>query len=210
MVLFDEKVLRKIGFTETFVDLIWRLLSNNWYSVLINGQSHGFFHSTRGVKQGDPLSPALFILSAEVLSRALNALFEDGRFVGYGMPKWSTKINHLSYADDTIIFTSADRYSLKKIVSVLQAYETQSGQKINKEKSGFFMHQNAATTHKQLVEECTGISRGQFPLKYLGCPIFHARKRKIHYADLIQKVKSRLQALKGNMLSYGGKRSSYF
>uniref|UniRef100_A0A0V0GWG7 Putative ovule protein n=1 Tax=Solanum chacoense TaxID=4108 RepID=A0A0V0GWG7_SOLCH len=134
------KVLRKMGFTETFVDLIWRLLSNNWYSVLINGQSHGFFHSTRGVKQGDPLSSALFILSAEVLSRALNALFEDGRFVGYGMPKWSTKINHLSYADDAIIFTSADRYSLKKIISVLQAYETQSGQKINKEKSGFFMH----------------------------------------------------------------------
>ncbi|XP_049406079.1 uncharacterized protein LOC125869665 [Solanum stenotomum] len=155
-----------------------------------------FYLMKVGVKQGDPLSPALFILSAEVLSRVLNALFEDGRFVGYGMPKWSTKINHLSYADDTIIFTSADRYSLKKIVSVLQDYETHSEQKINKEKSGFFMHQNAAATHKQLVEEYTCISRGQFPMKYLGCPISHAKKRKIHYADLIQKVKSRLHAWK--------------
>ncbi|XP_049364489.1 uncharacterized protein LOC125829284 [Solanum verrucosum] len=84
---FLMKVLRKMGFTESFVDLIWRLLANNWYSVLINGQSHGFFHSTRGVKWGDPLSPALFILSAQVLSRALNALFEDSPFQGYGMPK---------------------------------------------------------------------------------------------------------------------------
>ncbi|XP_060182430.1 uncharacterized protein LOC132612110 [Lycium barbarum] len=49
--------------------------------------AHGFFHSTRGVKQGDPLSPALFIIAAEFLSRALNSLFDQPGFVGYGMPK---------------------------------------------------------------------------------------------------------------------------
>lgn len=51
---FLMKVLKKIGFSNVFVDLIWRLISNNWYSVLINGQAYGFFHSSRGVKQGDP------------------------------------------------------------------------------------------------------------------------------------------------------------
>lgn len=96
------KVLRKMGFSNSVVDLIWRLLANNYYSILLNGQSHGFFHSTRGVKQGDPLSPALFIISAEVLSRALNALIEDPQYVGYGLPKWSANINHLPFADDTI------------------------------------------------------------------------------------------------------------
>lgn len=101
---FLMKVLRKMGFSELIIDLIWRLISNNWYSMLINGQAHGFFHSTRGVKQGDPLSPSLFILSAEVLSRALHALFEDDQFVGYCLLKWSANLNHLTYADDTIIF----------------------------------------------------------------------------------------------------------
>lgn len=86
--------------------------------MLINGQSHGFFHSTRWVKQGDPLSPALFILPAEVLSRALNSLFEDDLFQGFWMPKWSANINHLAYADDTIIFASTNRYSLGKIMSI--------------------------------------------------------------------------------------------
>jgi len=84
---FLMKVLRKMGFDSRFTDMIWRLIANNYYSVLINGQSYGFFHSTRGVKQGDSLSPTLFILAAEVLSRALNSLFDDPQYVGYGLPK---------------------------------------------------------------------------------------------------------------------------
>nr|XP_016450038.1 PREDICTED: uncharacterized protein LOC107774897 [Nicotiana tabacum] len=112
-------VLRKIGFAECFINMIWNLISNNWYSVLINGQASGFFHSTKGVKKGDPLSPSLFILSSEVLSISLNKLFEDMRFKGFGMPKWTDPLNHLAYADDTIIFSSADPYSFRKIVEVL-------------------------------------------------------------------------------------------
>lgn len=54
---------------------------------MFNGQTHGFFQSTRGLKQGDPLSPTLFILSAEVLSRALNALHETNVYSGYRMPR---------------------------------------------------------------------------------------------------------------------------
>lgn len=68
-------VLENLGFFGGFIDVIWRLVANNWYSVLVNSLDHGFFHSTRGVKQGDTLSPSLFILSTEVLSRALTSLF---------------------------------------------------------------------------------------------------------------------------------------
>ncbi|XP_075079740.1 uncharacterized protein LOC142164978 [Nicotiana tabacum] len=81
-------------------------------------KSLGFFKSTRGVKEGDELSPALFILSAEVLSRSLNKLFEDKSFVGFGMPKWSDPLNHLTYDNDTIIFASVHPPSLSKIMEV--------------------------------------------------------------------------------------------
>lgn len=85
--LFLTKVLRHMGFGEVFIDMVFRLVSNNWYSVLLNGQANGFFKSSRGVKQGDPLSPTLFILAAEVLGRALDALFDNPNFIGFGMPK---------------------------------------------------------------------------------------------------------------------------
>ncbi|KAG5575266.1 hypothetical protein H5410_055400 [Solanum commersonii] len=85
----------------------------------------------------------------------------------------------------TDIFRMVQDYSLKRIVSILKKYEVQSGQKVNKEKNVFYLHQSASSTEKQLVEECIGISKGQFPLKYLSCPITHSRKRKDHYVELI-------------------------
>lgn len=91
--------------------------------MIINGQTFGFFHSTRGLKQGDPLSPTLFIIAAEVLARNLNHLFLDQDFKGFGVPKWSPEINHLSYADDTILFYSGHPNSMKKMMKVLRGYE---------------------------------------------------------------------------------------
>lgn len=66
---------------------------------------------------------ALFIISAEVLSRDLNAIMQDENYKGFGMTKWSDKINHLAYVDDTIIFTFADSTSLNMITSTLHEYE---------------------------------------------------------------------------------------
>ncbi|XP_059288913.1 secreted RxLR effector protein 78-like [Lycium ferocissimum] len=117
--LFLTKVLRHFGFCETLIDMVWRLVSNSWYLVLINSNSHGFIRSTRGVKQGDPLSPTLFILDTEVLARSLNSLHDKPQFSGYGLPKWSPHVNPLSYAYYTILFYSVEANSLRMIMKIL-------------------------------------------------------------------------------------------
>ena len=96
--------MRRFRFSERIIGIIVRLISNNWYSVLLNGKVFGFFKSSRGLKQGDPLSPTLFIIETEVLTRSLNSSFEDTNFKGFVMPKWTPQINHLSYVDHTILF----------------------------------------------------------------------------------------------------------
>ncbi|XP_059288078.1 uncharacterized protein LOC132041386 [Lycium ferocissimum] len=130
------------------------------WSYLIKAK--GFFHSTRGVKQGYPLSAIFFILSVE-------------------------------------------NESLKRIMKILQDSEAISGQLINKYKSAFYMYQKIPGVLSQQVAQITGFKRDQFPLKYLGCPIFHARRKKVYSNDLIKRVKNKLQNWKGKLLSFGGK-----
>ncbi|XP_070022541.1 uncharacterized protein [Nicotiana sylvestris] len=176
-----------MGFTERLIGIVFGLVSNNWYSILINGQAHGFFKSSRGVKQGDPVSPTLFILAAEALSRGLNALHTNLYFCGFGMPKWSPKINHLAYADDMIIFSSSDETSLMLIMQVLKAYEAASGQLVNKTKSAVYLHHLTDMEVVSKVERITGMHRNDFPIIYLGCPIFYARRKLEFYQPLITK-----------------------
>ncbi|XP_070017599.1 uncharacterized protein [Nicotiana sylvestris] len=185
--LFLTKVLRKMGFIERLIGIVFGLVSNNWYSILINGQAHGFFKSSRRIKQGDPVSPTLFILAAEALSRGLNALHTNMYFCGFGIPKWSPKINHLAYANDMIIFSSSDETSLLLIMQVLKAYENASGQLVNKTKSAVYLHHLTDIEVVSKVERITGIHRNDFPIIYLGCPIFYARRKLEFYQPLITK-----------------------
>lgn len=161
------------------IDMVVRLISNHWYSVLMNGQSFIFFQSSRGLKQGDLLSPTLFIIAAEVLARSFNRLFVDPMFIGYEMPKWSPKINHLSYADDTILFCSTHTGSMKKMINILREYEVVSGQMVNLDKSLFYLHEKFPTRIANRITRISGIAQGVFPFTYIGCPVFYGRKKKI-------------------------------
>ncbi|XP_070054663.1 uncharacterized protein [Nicotiana tomentosiformis] len=159
-------MLRKMRFSEHFINMVWNLMSNNW---------------------------------------SLNKLFEDKLFVGFGMPKWSDSLNHLAYADDAIIFASANAPSLSKIMAVLGNYEKISGQMINKDKSSYYMYSKVANGLFQAVGAITGFGRGKFPFTYLGCPMFYTRRRKVYYEELIKKVKAKLHSWKGKLLSFGRK-----
>ncbi|KAK6779812.1 hypothetical protein RDI58_021996 [Solanum bulbocastanum] len=103
----------KYNFGESWIDLIYRCISNNWYTLLVNGRRHGFFKSGRVLRQGDPLSPSLFVLSAILLSKLLNALYRDPAFIGFSMQSYGPQVNHLSFADDTIIFSSGRKATLQ-------------------------------------------------------------------------------------------------
>ncbi|XP_071939807.1 uncharacterized protein [Coffea arabica] len=124
---FLINVLRTFGFGERWVDMVWRLISNVWFSVVVNGSSYGFFKSTRGFRQEDPLSPALFIIGAEVLLRSLNNLQSHRGFQGFRVPRGCPQVSHLGYADNVLIFSSASMKSLKLVKQVLTDYEAVSG-----------------------------------------------------------------------------------
>lgn len=110
---FFHLLLSKFGFHPNFIRLIMNNLKASWFSVLINGQSSGFFKASRGLKQGDPLSPLLFLLVVDAFSRGLKHLIQTGQLVPYSLPRHTDPISHLCFADDLIIFLRGSRTNIR-------------------------------------------------------------------------------------------------
>ena len=167
-------------------------MANNSFSIIVNGKRYGFFHSTRGLKQGDPIYPGLFILGAEVLSRSLNRLHNHPEYHGFFMETRGPQVNHLSFADDIILFTSGRCKTLKLLVTTLKEYEHTLGQLINGDKSHFILHSNAFNSTRYRINRLTGFKQKQGPITYLGCPLFVGRPRNVYFSDLVNKVVGRI------------------
>ena len=138
--------------------MVWRLISNVWFSVVVNGASYGLFKSSQGLSQGDPLSPALFIIGAEVLSRSLNKLQSHQGFQGFRVPRGCPLVSHLGYADDVLVFSSASVKSLRLVKQVLSEYEAVFGQRINERKSYFLVHPKVSPSKRLGIQRVTGFS----------------------------------------------------
>ncbi|RVW57156.1 LINE-1 reverse transcriptase-like [Vitis vinifera] len=135
---FLLKVMQKMGFGSKWIGWMWNCISTVKYSVLVNGVPAGFFSSTKGLRQGDPLSPYLFIMGMEVLSVLITRAAEGGFIQGCKIwrgREQAVKITHLLFADDTIVFCEAKKEALLYLGWVLFWFEAASGLKINLDKS---------------------------------------------------------------------------
>lgn len=173
-----------MGFPAQWIDLISRCIKDCWFSDLINGALSGFFHSTRGLRQGDPLSPSLFVLAADYLSRSLERLMLSDRNMRFLTRKYGFPISHLSYADDIIIFSQAHQASVDRLITCLDHYEAVSGQKINHSKSNFFIHPKFATEWQHSIEILSGFRHGTLPFIYLGVTIYRGFVKASLFLDI--------------------------
>ena len=201
---FLLKIIKKMGFSPAWVGMISRCISSFWFSVMVNGGPAGFFQSSRGLRQGDPLSPSLFVLAADYLSRCLDRLIERDKEMVYRCRKKAPVITHLSYADDIIIFTRAHREAMEKLVGCLNHYIAVSSQMVNNGKTHFYLveeHMEFA----DIVEEVGGFQRGEMPFTYLGVPIFRGARRADHLLPLRQRMLDRIHTWSHRHLAFGGR-----
>ncbi|KAL2248683.1 UNVERIFIED_CONTAM: hypothetical protein Sindi_2342000 [Sesamum indicum] len=137
------------------IELVVNVVSNRWFLVLVNGEHARFFHSTRGLRQADPLSPALFVLTTDYLSQELDRLFAAHPMMYYQSPGrvW---VSHLAYVDDMMIFTNICRQHMALLRDFLHAYERVSGQRINSEKSSLVLNRQLPSSQLQEVQHVMG------------------------------------------------------
>jgi hypothetical protein len=105
---FLEAMMRSLGFMERWIKLIMRCVSSVTYSVLVNGVPYGNIIPSRGLRQGDPLSPYLFLLVAEGLSSLLVRAEQEGKLTGVPISAGGVRLTHLLFVDDNLLFCRAN------------------------------------------------------------------------------------------------------
>jgi hypothetical protein len=155
--IFLEMVMRKLGFAEKWVELIMTCISTVKYSVLINGEPSRRICPSRGIRQGDPLSPYLFIICAEALSAQLSHAERVGQLKGVPTSPKGPRINHLFFADDSLLFCRASPVEWHRLEAILELYERASGQMLNREKTYVFFSRNTCDTNKEIILRLLGV-----------------------------------------------------
>lgn len=108
------------------------------YSVLVNGEPHGLIKPSRGLRQGDPLSPYLFLICDAGLHALIAQVAQAGDILGVSLCRRGLKITHLFFADDILLFYRATSEECNKIQNILFSYERASGQQLNRAKTTLF------------------------------------------------------------------------
>ena len=164
-----EAMLYILGFADSFVRLIMKCVTSVRFSVKVNGELLPFFTPSRGLRQGDPMSPYLFLFCGQGLTALLNnygAYVDRGIRVSYHSP-W---VNHLLFADDCLIFMSAKVHSAESLNAILQIYANCSGQAVNREKSSVYFSPNTHSDVRMALKQSLGIMVEAFSERYLGLP----------------------------------------
>ncbi|KAL2531794.1 Uncharacterized protein Adt_05145 [Abeliophyllum distichum] len=157
-----------------------------------------------GLRQGDPISPSLFILAADYFSRILTRQYQQIASMAY-RHGGDALISHLCFADDMIIFANGQKQSIRRVLHCIEHYERASGQLVNRDKSGIILPKRATIQQIHRLEHLTGFRHQQQSVTYLGVPLFKGHRKIFLYDDLIQKVRSRISGWASRLLSPGGR-----
>jgi hypothetical protein len=200
-----EAMMRRMGFVEQWIRLIMTCVCSVSYSVLINGAPLGKILQTKGLRQGDPLSPYLFLLVAEGLSSLLTKAESDGRLTGVPIAFGGTRLSHLLFADDSLLFCRATFSEWLNLTQLLQSYEQASGQKLNADKTSLFFSKNIGMEFREFICSSAGISSTSCYEKYLGLPALVGRSKTSTFIGIQSRVRKKLDGWKEKFLSQAGR-----
>ncbi|RVW97682.1 putative ribonuclease H protein [Vitis vinifera] len=196
----------KVGFGSKWLGWMWSCISTAKFSVLVNGVSVGFFPSSKGLRQGDPLSPYLFVMGMEVLSNLIKRAVERGFLSGCrirGGGRQPVHVSHLLFADDTIVFCEARKKYLTYLSWILFWFEAASGLRINLDKSEIIPVGEVEEMEEMVAE--LGCKVGSMPSVYLGLPMGAPNKSTVVWDGVEEKMRRRLAHWKCQYISKGGR-----
>lgn len=195
-------VMKAYGFGQRWRDIICQLLASSSSRILLNGCPGPAFTHLKGLRQGDPLSPMLFILAMDPLLRMLDAATARGLLEP--IPQNAVRMRASLYADDAAIFVSPNHSQIMATLSILEAFGNISGLKINPAKCVAYPIRCHQVELQSMLPDFEG-PVGSFPCKYLGLPLSFRRLRRIDLQPFLDKGAGRMSIWKGKLLNRTGR-----
>ena len=202
---FLERIMLKMGFSESWVSMIMECVRTVSYSVLINGEPKGFFPPTRGLRQGDPISPYLFLLCAEGLNALLAQATLSKKIQGISISRRGPKLSHLFFADDSVLFCRASLQECHAIQDILRTYERASGQQINQDKTTLFFSSSTQEETQNEIKDALRLQVIRQYENYLGLPSMVGRAKYKSFTQFKDRVWHKIQGWKGKLLFQAGR-----
>jgi hypothetical protein len=199
---FLVEVLRKMGFGPRFCELVAILLSTASTRVMLNGEPGPPIWHRRGLRQGDPLSPSLFVLIMNTLNRALTRAIELGILRRLARRELATTVS--LYADDVVIFCHPDETELRAIRGILELFGHASGLHTNFAKCSV----SAIACTEEVATAAAGVMECQlapFPVKYLGIPLSIRRLPGEAFQPVVDRLADKLPTWKASMMPRAGR-----
>lgn len=177
-----------MGFDRWWTYLILQCVSTVEYTITHENFEMGPIKPSRGLRQGDPLSPYLYIICAEGLT-ALIRKYEANKFLhGIKVCRKAPSLSHMLFVDDSYLFCKADQIEAEKVLEVLSSYEKASGQCINRGKSTVFFSSNIMQYNRESICQKLQIREADHTSKYLGLPNILGRNKSVIFGYLKDKV----------------------
>ncbi|XP_073120906.1 uncharacterized protein [Henckelia pumila] len=202
---FLEAIMNRLGFSGSWIRKVMKCVSSVSYSFSVNQEIVGRVVPSKGIRQGDPLSPYLFSLCAQGLSSMLHSYSARGLFRGVHIAANCPPLTHLFFADDNIIFFRATDEDCARVKECMQAYEVASGQLVNFDKSSISFTPNTTPSLVESIKTSLTILVVQGHEVYLGLPTYSLRRKKVQFHYLVERVSKRLKGWGSKFFSVGGR-----
>ncbi|XP_021848080.2 uncharacterized protein [Spinacia oleracea] len=202
---FLFQALSKFGFPPSWVNIIRQCVSTVSYQVLVNGEPTRSFQPRCGLRQGDPLSPYLFVLCMEVFSALLRRAEQARLLQGISVCRGAPSVSHLFFADDALLFFRVSPDACNQVVSVLSKFSAISGQIINHQKSFVKFSPNTPQDYRDFLAASLSLGQRLSLGPYLGVPVDIGRSRCSAFFGLVDIIARKLANFSSRNLSAAAK-----
>jgi hypothetical protein len=197
------KIMQRMGFDEKWIKWIQAIFGTRKSVVLLNGVPGRQFFCKRRLRQGDPLSPLLFVLATDLLQSAINKAFTDGILQAPFSHTYQMDFPVVQYANDTLIIMKACNAQVLAMKDILQKYADSTGLHINFHKSSIIPI-NLSTQQATLFAGLLGCNIAAIPFTYLGLPLGKTKPSVQDLMPLVDIIERRVSTT-FLMMSYSGR-----